>query len=439
MGIERGTEIEREGMDVKIRVNLIVENANEVVTVAGGPRTGEAMRELGVIEGGSVAAFGDRIVAVGTSAEVRAKVDLAADAKVVDAAGKVVLPGLVDSHTHLVFSGSRVHEFVQRAEGRSYMDILAAGGGILSTVRATRATPASELVDIALRRLDVMLCHGTTTVEVKSGYGLSPDEELKCLRVVRELAERHPADVAATFLGAHAVPPEYRGDSDGYVLRVIEDMIPRVASERLAEFCDVFCEEGVFSVEQSRRILEAGKAAGLAPKLHADEIAPMGGAELAAEVGAVSADHLLCASPSGMRRLAEAGVVATLLPATSFTLMAGRYADARAFIDAGCLVALATDFNPGTSPTLSMQFVMNLAALGMRLHPAEVICACTINAAHALRRSDEMGSLEVGKIADIVVADVDTHLKLPYQLGTNFVDKVIKRGQLVVSEGRRVR
>ncbi|MCR4403374.1 MAG: imidazolonepropionase [Firmicutes bacterium] len=425
-------------MNVRIRANLIVENANELVTVAGGPRTGQAMRDLGVIEGGSVAAMGDRIVAVGTSSEVRAKVDLTSDARVVDASGKVVLPGLVDSHTHLVFAGSRENEFIQRAEGRSYMDILASGGGILSTVRATRAAPASALVDIAMRRLDAMLCYGTTTVEVKSGYGLSLDEELKCLRVARELAERHPMDIVATFLGAHAVPPEYRGDPDGYVLCVIEEIIPRVASDKLAEFCDVFCEEGVFSVEQSRRVLEAGKAAGLAPKLHADEIAPMGGAELASEVGAASADHLLCASLSGIRRMAEAGVVATLLPATSFTLMLGRYADARAFIDAGCHVALATDFNPGTSPTLSMQFVMNLAALGMRLHPAEVICACTINAAHALGRSDEMGSIEVGKFADIIVADVDTHLKLPYQLGTNFVDKVIKRGQLVVSEGRRV-
>lgn len=430
--------VEQEAADVRIRADLIVENANELVTVAGGPRTGGFMRELGIIENGSVAAFGDRIVAVGTSAEVRAKVDLTPDAQVIDATGKVVLPGFVDPHTHLVFAGSREQEFIQRAEGRSYMDILASGGGILSTVRATRATPASELVDLALRRLDIMLCHGTTTVEVKSGYGLSPDEELKCLRVIRELSERHPMDIAATFLGAHAVPPEYRGDPDGYVLCIIEEMIPRVASERLAEFCDVFCEDGVFSIEQSRRILEAGKAAGLAPRLHADEIARMGGAELAAEVGAVSADHLLCASPAGMRRMAEAGVVATLLPATSFTLMLGRYADARAFIDAGCPVALATDFNPGTSPTLSMQFVMNLAALGMRLHPAEVICACTINAAHALRRGDEVGSLEVGKIADIVIADVDTHLKLPYQLGTNFVDKVVKRGQLVVSGGRRI-
>jgi len=284
-----------------------------------------------------------------------------------------------------------------------------------------------------------MLCHGTTTVEIKSGYGLSLDEELKCLRVIRELAVRHPMDVVSTFMGAHAVPLEYRGDPDGYVLSVIEDMLPKVAEEGRAEFCDVFCEEGVFSVEQSRRVLEAGKAFGLAPKLHADEIAPMGGAELAADVGAISADHLLCASRDVMRRMAEAGVVAVLLPGTSFTLMAGRYADARGFIDSGCAVALATDFNPGTCPTLSVQFVMNLAALGMKLHPAEVISACTINAACALGRGHEAGSLEVGKLADMVIADVDTHLKLPYRLGTNVVDKVIKRGQLVVSGGRCIR
>ncbi len=396
------------------------------------------MRELGVVEGGSVAALADRIVAVGRADEVRARVDLVPDAHIINATGKVVLPGLVDPHTHLVFAGSREHEFIQRAEGRSYMDILASGGGILSTVRATRAAPASELVDLALRRLDVMLCHGTTTVEIKSGYGLSVDEELKCLRAIRELPAHHPMDIVATFLGAHAVPPEYRGDPDGYVFCVIEEMIPRVTEEGLAEFCDAFCEDGVFSIDQSRRILEAGKAFGLAARLHADEITPMGGAELAAEIEAVSADHLLCASSQGMRRMAEAGVVTTLLPATSFTLMVGRYADARAFIDAGCAVALATDFNPGTSPTLSMQFVMNLAALGMRLHPAEIICACTINAAHAIGRGHEVGSLEVGKLADIVIAEVDTHLKLPYQLGTNIVDTVIKRGQLVVSGGRRI-
>lgn len=396
------------------------------------------MRELGIIERGSVAVLGDRIVAVGRTGEVRARVDLSPEALVIDATGKVVLPGLVDSHTHLVFAGSREQEFIQRAEGRSYLDIMGSGGGILSTVRATRAAPTFELVDLGLQRLDVMLCHGTTTVEIKSGYGLSVDDEVKCLRVIRELSERHPVDVVPTFLGAHGVPPEYRGDPDGYALHVIEDMIPRVAEEELAEFCDVFCEEGVFSIDQSRRILEAGRAFGLAPRLHADEMAPMGGAQLAAEVSAVSADHLLFTSGEGMRRMAEAGVIATLLPGTSFALMLGRYADARAFIEAGCAMALATDFNPGTCPTLSMQFVMNLAALGMKLHPAEVICACTINAACALGRGSEVGSLEVGKLADIVVADVDTHLKLPYELGTNVVDKVIKRGRLVVRGGRRI-
>ncbi len=427
---------------MRVRADTLVENANEVVTLAAeegsGPRVGAAMRNLGIVEKGSVAAFGDRIVAVGKAAEVRSKVDLVPEARIIDAAGKVVLPGFVDAHTHLVFAGSREREFVQRAQGRSYMDILASGGGILSTVRATRAASAGELVQLGLERLDIMLCHGTTTVEAKSGYGLSLDDEVKCLRVLRELSERHPVDVIPTFLGAHAVPPEYRGDPDGYVLHIIEDMIPRVAAEGLASFCDVFCEEGVFSVSQSRRILEAGKAFGLTPRLHADEMAPMAGAELAAEVGAISADHLLFASEEGMRRMAEAGVIATLLPGTSFALMLGRYADARAFMQAGCAVALATDFNPGTCPALSMQFVMNLAALGMRLHPAEVISACSLNAACALGLGDEVGSLEVGKLADIVVANVDTYLKLPYQLGANIVDQVIKRGHLVVAGGRRV-
>ncbi|MEW5866784.1 MAG: imidazolonepropionase [Bacillota bacterium] len=444
---------------VKVRADVLVENADEVVTLATGhslaacagtkaegsrsagrgrPRTRGAMRDLGIIKHGSVAVLGDRIVAVGEADEVRAKVNLSPGALVIDATGKVILPGFVDPHTHLVFAGSREHEFIQRSEGRSYLDILASGGGILSTVRATRAAPPFELVDLGLKRLDVMLCHGTTTVEIKSGYGLSLDDELKCLRVVRELSARHPMDVVATFLGAHAVPPEYRGDPDGYTLHIIEDMIPRVAEQKLAEFCDVFCEEGVFSIDQSRRILEAGRAFGLVPRLHADEMVPMGGAELAAEVRAVSADHLLFTSSEGMRRMAEAGVTATLLPGTSFALMLGRYADARAFIESGCAIALATDFNPGTCPTPSMQFVMNLAAFGMKLHPAEVICACTVNAACALGRVHEVGSLEVGKLADIVIADVDTHLKLPYQLGTNVVEKVIKRGHLVVSGGRRI-
>ncbi len=426
-----------------IRGDLLIEDASELITLAAdipdngavGPRVGSSMRNLAIISGGSVAAFDGRIVAIGKTHEVRGKVNLTSNAQVIDAKGKVVLPGFVDSHTHLVFAGSREEEFIQRAEGKTYLEILGSGGGILSTVRATRDATHSHLLALGLKNLDIMMCHGTTTVEVKSGYGLSVDEELKILRVIRDLDKFHPVDVVSTFMGAHAVPAEYAGDTEGYVQHVIDDQLPAVKEENLAEFCDVFCEKGVFSVGQSRRILEAGLALGLLPRIHADEMGSLGGAELAAEIGAVSAEHLLYASEDGIRKMAEAGVTATLLPATSFTLGLGRYADARAFIQAGCPVALATDFNPGTSPTLSMQFVMNAAALGMKLHPAEIISATTVNAAHGLNRGNLIGSLEVGKVADMVVVNTDTYLRIPYKLGINIVDKVIKRGRLVVSEG----
>lgn len=426
-----------------IRADLLIEDASELITLAAdipdngavGPRVGSSMRNLAIISGGSVAAFDGRIVAIGKTHEVRGKVNLTSNAQVIDAKGKVVLPGFVDSHTHLVFAGSREEEFIQRAEGKTYLEILGSGGGILSTVRATRDATHSHLLALGLKNLDIMMCHGTTTVEVKSGYGLSVDEELKILRVIRDLDKFHPVDVVSTFMGAHAVPAEYAGDTEGYVQHVIDDQLPAVKEENLAEFCDVFCEKGVFSVGQSRRILEAGLALGLLPRIHADEMGSLGGAELAAEIGAVSAEHLLYASEDGIRKMAEAGVTAMLLPATSFTLGLGRYADARAFIQAGCPVALATDFNPGTSPTLSMQFVMNAAALGMKLHPAEIISATTVNAAHGLNRGNLIGSLEVGKVADMVVVNTDTYLRIPYKLGINIVDKVIKRGRLVVSEG----
>ncbi len=429
-----------------IRADLLIEDASELITLAAdipgngaaGPRVGSSMRNLAIISGGSVAAFDGRIVAIGKTHEVRGKVNLTSNAQVIDAKGKVVLPGFVDSHTHLVFAGSREEEFIQRAEGKTYLEILGSGGGILSTVRATRDATHSHLLALGLKNLDIMMCHGTTTVEVKSGYGLSVDEELKILRVIRDLDKFHPVDVVSTFMGAHAVPAEYAGDTEGYVQHVIDDQLPAVKEENLAEFCDVFCEKGVFSVGQSRRILEAGLALGLLPRIHADEMGSLGGAELAAEIGAVSAEHLLYASEDGIRKMAEAGVTATLLPATSFTLGVGRYADARAFIQAGCPVALATDFNPGTSPTLSMQFVMNAAALGMKLHPAEIISATTVNAAHGLNRGNLIGSLEVGKVADMVVVNTDTYLRIPYKLGINIVDKVIKRGRLVVSEGRLI-
>ena len=429
-----------------IRADLLIDNASELITLAADvpgngaadPRVASSMRSLAIISGGSIAAFDGRIVVIGKTHEVRGRVRLTPNAEVIDAKGKVVLPGFVDSHTHLVFAGSREREFIQRAEGKTYLEILGSGGGILSTVKATRDAAHSHLLSLGIENLDIMMCHGTTTVEIKSGYGLSVDEELKILRIIKELDKLHPVDIVSTFMGAHAVSAEYAGDAEGYVQHVINDMLPAVKDENLAEFCDVFCEKGVFSVDQSRRILEAGLAFGLLPRIHADELGSSGGAELAAEIGAVSAEHLLYASEEGIRKMAEAGVTATLLPATSFTLGLGRYADARAFIQAGCPVALATDFNPGTSPTLSMQFVMNAAALGMKLHPAEIISATTVNAAHGLNRGNLIGSLEVGKVADMVVVNTDTYLRIPYKLGINIVDKVIKRGRLVVSGGRLI-
>ncbi|NLS45369.1 MAG: imidazolonepropionase [Firmicutes bacterium] len=424
-----------------VRANLLVENASELITLASDiarPRTASSMRELAIIKGGSVAAFNEHIVAVGDASKVRKEIELTSDAKIINAEDMVVLPGFVDPHTHLVFAGSREGEFIQRAEGKTYLEILKSGGGILSTVKATREAARSRLVALGFKHLDIMMSHGTTTVEIKSGYGLSVDEELKILRVIRELNELHPIDVVGTFMGAHAVPPEYTGNTEGYVGYVIDHMLPAVDKEDLAEFCDVFCEKGIFSISQSRKILKAGLALGFLPKIHADEMVFSGGAELAAEVGAISAEHLMYASNEGIRRMAESGVIAIFLPGASFTLGLQRYADAKAFIEAGCPIALATDFNPGTSPTRSMQFIMNLAALEMKLHPAEIICASTFNAAYALNRGNLVGSLEVGKLADIVIMDVDTYLKIPYQLGINIVDKVIKKGQLVINEGRRV-
>ncbi|HLT58029.1 MAG TPA: imidazolonepropionase [Limnochordales bacterium] len=419
----------------KPTADLLIHSAAELVTAAGAsarPKVGAALADIGIIQDGAVAAAGGRIIAVGTTAAVRAAVGVDARTTVIDAAGKTVMPGFVDPHTHLVYAGSREFELGLRLAGRTYLDILAEGGGILHTVAATRRASLAELVASARRRLDVMLAHGTTTVEAKSGYGLDTETELRQLRAVRQLAAEHPVRLVPTFLGAHAVPVQDRDEPERFVARVIDEMIPAVAAEGLAEFCDVFCEQGVFTVEQSRRILEAGKAAGLRPKLHADEIVSFGGAELAAEVGAVSADHLVYASEEGIRRMAETGVVAVLLPATTLFLMGQRYAPARRMIEAGVPVALATDCNPGSSPTESMQLVVALACLCLRMTPAEAIAAATINAAHAIGRAHEVGSLEVGKRADIIVLDAPNHQFIPYKVGINLVERVIIDGRVVL-------
>lgn len=419
-------------------------------STAGRPRAGASQADVGIIFDGAIAVRGSKIIDVGTTDEVlrnepgwlselRPRDDAGSTRQtVIDATGKTVLPGFVDAHTHLVHAGARYNEHVMRLGGAKYLDILAAGGGILSTVRATRAASPDELLAAALKRLDTMLLHGTTTVEAKSGYGLDATTELKQIEAARALDAGHPVDIVSTFMGAHAVPPEYSGNADGYLRFVEREMIPKIAGRGLAEFCDVFCEEGVFSVGQSRTLLRVGLEHGLKPKLHADEIHPIGGAELAAELGAVSADHLAAASRGGMESLAEAGVVAVLLPATMFTLMSDRYADARAMIELGAPVALATDFNPGTSPAMSMQFVITLACLQMKMSPAEAVVAATANAAFAVGRGDVAGSIWPGKNGDFVVCDVPSVDALPFAVGVNTVTDVVKGGVHVVRNGIRV-
>jgi len=413
------------------KLDLLVVNAAELVTVSGEAqksRTGKQMQELGIIRDGGLAVKDGQIVAVGKTADIT-RAYKAED--VVSANGKIVLPGFVDPHTHLVFAGSREDEFQMRIAGASYMDVLNAGGGILRTVRETRKASFEKLVEHGTETLDAMLEHGTTTVEAKSGYGLTTKDEVKMLEVVKRLNQLHSVDIVPTFLGAHAVPPEFDNNLQGYVSLVTEEMIPRVAEKGLAEFCDVFCEKGVFSLEQTRRILTIGKNSGLKPKVHADEMSCLGGAELAADIGAVSADHLLFSSEEGIRAMADKGVAAILLPAAAFSLMTNRYADARAMIDCGVPVALGTDFNPNCWVE-NQQLIIGLACHFMKMTPAEAITATTINAAHAVSRADEVGSLEVGKKADIVLLDAPNHKFLGYRFGVNLVDKVIKNGRIVV-------
>ncbi|MEM3759621.1 MAG: imidazolonepropionase [Candidatus Bathyarchaeia archaeon] len=415
------------------KADLLIVNADELITLAGAnqkPRIGKQMRELGIINHGALAVKDGRIVAVGKTIEV-AKAFKAEN--VISANGKIVTPGFVDPHTHLVFAGFREEEFQMRIEGASYMEILSAGGGILKTVRETRKANIEKLVDSSLKRLDVMLEYGTTTVEAKSGYGLTTKDELKILEAIKRVNQLHCVDVVPTFLGAHAVPPEFKANPHDYVNLIVEETIPKVAEKRLAEFCDVFCEKNVFSLEQSKRILVAGKNYGLKPKIHADEMSTLGGAELAADLDAVSADHLLFSSVEGIKAMANKSVIAVLLPAAALSLMIGRYADARLMIDLGVPIALGTDFNPNCLVE-NMQLVIAFACHFMKLTSAEALTAATINAAHAIRMANEVGSLEVGKKADIIVLDVPNHKFLGYHFGVNLIDKVVKNGRIVIDK-----
>ncbi|MFE4141285.1 imidazolonepropionase [Peribacillus sp. YIM B13472] len=414
-----------------------IKHAAQLATLTSGrkgPRSKEAMSELGLIEDGSIWMESGLIQAIGTTKELEELyADRMHEAEVFDATGHLVTPGLVDPHTHVVYGGSREREFEMRLEGATYMDIMNAGGGIHATTRMTREASEEELMEQTMRRLDSFLAHGVTTVEGKSGYGMNLETELKQLRVMKKLQEEHPIDLVPTFMGAHAVPKDYKGREDEFVDHLINDMLPIVSEEKLAEFNDVFCEKGVFTPEQSERILKAGKKYGLIPKIHADEIEPYGGAELAAKIGAISAEHLLKASDEGITAMAKSGTIACLLPATALYLRE-EAAPGRRMVDEGVAVAISTDCNPGSSPTTSMPLVMNLACISMRLTPAEALTAATYNAACAINRQERVGSLEVGKQADVVLWNVENYQELQYLFGVNHVKSVWKNGVQVVND-----
>jgi imidazolonepropionase len=406
-------------------------NAAQVLTLAspGGPKRGAAMGDLGIVPDGAVAVRDGRVLAVGPTVALREQVQAA---HTFAAAGHVVMPGFVDPHTHLVWAGERADEFEMRVAGASYMEIMAAGGGIMSTVGHTRTASVDDLVAQTRPRLARMLAHGTTAVEIKTGYGLNTPDELKQLAAIRRLQAATPATLVPTFLGAHAVPAEFRGRADEYVDLVVDEMLPAVAQEDAPPaFCDVFCEDGAFSLDQSRRVLEAAGALGFGLKIHVDEFKPLGGTRLAVELGATSADHLVCTPPEEIELLARSGTIAVALPGTPFGLGHHEYTPARALIDAGGAVALATDCNPGTCWCESMQLMIALACRYMGMTPAEAISAATINAAHAVGLGGELGSLEPGKRADLILLGAPSYPHLGYRFGTNLVETVIVGGWLI--------
>ncbi|MFP4583583.1 MAG: imidazolonepropionase [Desulfococcaceae bacterium] len=394
----------------------------------GKPAAGEDQGDITSWENGALLVKEDRIAALGKEADVRDDIASHPPDQEVDLGGRCVIPGFVDPHTHMCFAERREAEFEQRIAGTPYMEILARGGGILSSVRSVRAAHEDDLFAMTLRTVRAAMALGTTTVEIKSGYGLDTDSELKMLRVIARVAEAVPADVVPTFLGAHAIPQEFKENPDAFVDLVVSEMLPAVSEQGIARFCDVFCETGVFSIDQTRRVLSAAKEVGLAVKLHADEVNDLGGAGLAAELSAVSADHLLASNPENLARMAEAGVVANLLPATAYSLRKP-YARARDMIAAGVPVALATDCNPGSSYTESMPFVVGLAVMCMGLTPAEALTAATLNAAYALKLSDRLGSLDIGKQADFLVLDGESPAILAYHAGVSPVVEVFKNGR----------
>jgi imidazolonepropionase len=417
-----------------VDVDLLIEHAAQLITIAspGGPKRGTAMRELGIIHDGALAAVDGQIRYIGTTDEVRAQVQAAA--RRIDARGKAVLPGFVDAHTHVIFAGDRVDEFERRLQGATYLELMVAGGGIMSTVRATRAASEEQLAAESAARLDKMFAHGTTTAEAKSGYGLTTADEMKMLRVIARLDATQPLELVPTFLGAHAAPAEYAGRADDYIRMVVDEMLPAVkALGDPLPFVDIFCDEGAFTVEQMRYVLDAARALGFPLKAHLDEFAALGGTPIAAALGATSVDHLVMSGAADLAALrGHSATIPTLMPATPFGLGLGHYAPARQMIDDyGLAVALGSDLNPGTCWCVSMPFAIALACRGMRLTPAEALVAATLNAAYAVGRGAQLGSLEVGKQADVLLLETPDYRHLAYRVGENLVETVVKRGQVV--------
>jgi imidazolonepropionase len=420
--------------------DCIITNCEQLLTCRGPlPKRRDALQDVGCISNGFIASQKGKIVFVGTEDDFRKIVQPENDCLHIDGHGLVGLPGLVDPHTHLPFAGSREDEFLLRVKGYTYQQLAAQGLGIQTTVKATRAASSETLHSLCLSRLDSMLCHGTTTAEAKSGYGLNFEDELKQLRVLKKVHHSHPVDIVSTFMGAHEVPLEFKTRKKEYMDLIIDKMLPEVTGSHLAEFFDVFCEEGVYSIDETRVLIQAAKRAGLKIKIHADEFVSLGGAQLAVEENATSAEHLIAISDEGITALAESGTAAILLPGVSFFLMQEKKAPARKLIDRGAIVALASDFNPGSSMTESMIFIIQLGVFTLKMHIEEAINAATANAAYAISRHEEVGSLEVGKEMDIILCQASNYATLVYHFGINPVKHVIKKGRLVVENGQRLK
>ncbi len=415
---------------------MLIHNASQLLTISGEPQRGRYLGELGIIEKGAVLIEDKTIVAIGPSEDMRRIYE---DPEKLDAGGRVVMPGFIDPHTHLVWAGDRALEFEMRLQGKTYLDIMASGGGIISTVRQTRQASISQLVNETKKRIQAMFAHGTTTAEAKTGYGLDTQNELKMLKTILELNREGPLDLVPTFLGAHALPPEFKDDPEGYTNLVCSQMLPALKKWWPAQFdtqtapplpfVDVFCETGAFSLEESRQILETAKNLGFALKIHADEFDNLGGAALAAGLGAVSADHLVVTSSQDIKALGESDTVAVSLPCTPFGLAEGYYTPAQELLDANAILAIATDLNPGTAWCENMQFAIALSCRYLKLTPAQAIVAATLNAAAAIGLADKVGSIQPGKQADLVILDIEDYRQLGYRFGTNLVWKVIKNGR----------